>query len=294
MKRMATILMLTAVIMAATPVMTNATIEAMVSGGVPLPVIVRAIRTAARIELFTGKHDYARLTNAGASIKDADRIMEAIRYREYNGIDGSPVVEHPVVEQVASVTEPAPSPAAPVPVSVAASAPSPVAPAAAVAPRVPVHHIILEDGTPVHLRISRNLSSADTSTNETVDFEVLEEVRIGDQIVIPKGSVALGTVTEAEQKKRMGRAGKLDVTIDSVRLSDGEKVALRGVKNVKGGGHVGAVTTGVVLTALVVWPAAPLFLLMHGKDVTIAKGTEITAYISGNATLDSAKFQPAI
>jgi hypothetical protein len=32
---------------------------------------------------------------------------------------------------------------------------------------------------------------------------------------------------------------------------------------------------------------------MHGKDVTIPKGTEVSAYISGDVKLDLAKFQPA-
>lgn len=108
--------------------------------------------------------------------------------------------------------------------------------------------------------------------------------------MISKGSIAWGTVTDAEAKRRMGRAGKLNVTIDAVRLADGEKMAMRGIKDVKGGGHVGAMTTGIVLTSLVVWPAAPLFLLMHGKDVTIPKGTEITAYTNGDMTLNSEKF----
>jgi hypothetical protein len=31
---------------------------------------------------------------------------------------------------------------------------------------------------------------------------------------------------------------------------------------------------------------------MHGKDITIPKGTEITAYVSGDMKLDFAKFQP--
>jgi len=30
---------------------------------------------------------------------------------------------------------------------------------------------------------------------------------------------------------------------------------------------------------------------MHGKDITIPKGTEITAYINGDTRLDQAKFQ---
>jgi hypothetical protein len=50
---------------------------------------------------------------------------------------------------------------------------------------------------------------------------------------------------------------------------------------------------GMVATSLIVWPVAPVFLLMHGKDVTIPKGTEVTAYISGDVKLDLAKFEPA-
>ena len=67
-------------------------------------------------------------------------------------------------------------------------------------------------------------------------FEVLEEVKVNDVVVVPKGGVAWATVTVAESKKRMGRGGKLDMNIDSVRLVDGEKVALRAVKGGKGGG----------------------------------------------------------
>jgi len=151
---------------------------------------------------------------------------------------------------------------------------------------------VLEDGTPVKLRLSRNLSSADARVGDTVDFEVLEEIKVGDLVVIPKGGVAWGTVTEAQAKRRMARGGKLGVNIDSVRLVDSEKVALRAVKEGKGGGHTGAMTGAMVATAIVFFPAAPLFLFMHGKDITIPKGTEITAYIDGNAPLDLAKFAP--
>ena len=150
---------------------------------------------------------------------------------------------------------------------------------------------ILEDGTPVKLRISRTVSSGDAHVGDTVDFEVLEEVRVGNLLLIPKGGVAWGTVTEAEAKRRMARGGKLNMNIDSVRLVDGEKVALRAIKEMKGGGHTGAMTGGIVATAIVFWPAAPFFLFMHGKDITVPKGTEITSYINGNFPFDGAKFE---
>jgi PEGA domain len=149
----------------------------------------------------------------------------------------------------------------------------------------------LEDGTPIRLRLSRNVSSADAKTGETVDFEVLEEVKVGNVIVVPRGGVAWATVTDAEPKKRMGRGGKLNVNIDSVRLVDGEKIPLRAIKETKGGGHVGAMTGAMVATGIVFFPAAPLFLFMHGKDISIPKGTEITAYVNGNVPLELAKFQ---
>jgi len=150
----------------------------------------------------------------------------------------------------------------------------------------------LEDATPVKLKLTRTLSSADAKTGDTIDFEVLEDVKVKDLIVIPRGGIAWGTVTEAHPKRRMGRGGKLDVNIDNVRLVDGEKVPLRAVKDVQGGGHVGAMTGAIVASAIVFFPAAPFFLFMHGKDITIPEGTEITAYINGDIPLDHAKFLP--
>jgi hypothetical protein len=149
----------------------------------------------------------------------------------------------------------------------------------------------LEDGTPIKLRLTRNLSSADATTGDRVDFEVLEDIKVKDVIVVPRGGLALATVTEAQHKRRMARGGKLDVNIDDVRLVDGEKAPLRAVKEVKGGGHTGAMTGAMIGTAIVFFPAAPLFLFMHGKDITIPKGTEVTAYVNGDIPLDPARFQ---
>jgi len=129
--------------------------------------------------------------------------------------------------------------------------------------------------------------------NDTIDFDVIDEVKVHDHILIARGSMAWGTVTEAEPKRRMGRGGKLNVNIDDVRIASGEKVPLRTVHDAKGGGHVGAMTGAMVATAIVFFPAAPLFLFMKGKDTTIPKGTEITAYINGDIALDPAKFSPS-
>jgi hypothetical protein len=149
---------------------------------------------------------------------------------------------------------------------------------------------VLEDGTPIKLVLSETISSADTTVGQTIPFEVVEDVIVDGIVVVPKGGNAWATVTDAQPKMRMGRGGKLDLNIDKVRLVDGSKTLLSAVKNTKGGSHTGAMTGAIVATSLIVWPAAPFFLFMHGKDITIPKGTAITAFVQGDDVLDRSKF----
>jgi len=115
-------------------------------------------------------------------------------------------------------------------------------------------------------------------------------VQVDGVTVLPKGSTAMAVVTEAESKRSMGRAGKLNIAISYARLKDGNKVALRAVSEQKGGSHTGAMAGAMVATSLIVWPAAPFFLFMKGKDITIPQGAEITAFVDGDMHLDMSKF----
>jgi hypothetical protein len=79
--------------LAASPMMTNQTVEAMVYGGVPLATIISAIKGAARIQLSETRQDYDRLVAAGSSPAAATEIMKAIHARQYNGVDRWPAQE---------------------------------------------------------------------------------------------------------------------------------------------------------------------------------------------------------
>jgi hypothetical protein len=165
-------------------------------------------------------------------------------------------------------------------------------PAAAPVAGTPPAPNTLLDGTAVKLRLTETISSSNAKVGQQIPFEVTEDVVVQGVTVLPKGAQAIASVTEANAKKSMGRGGKLNVNVDSARLADGEKVQLRAVQDNKGGGHVGAMTGAMVATAIVFFPAAPLFLFIHGKDITIPKGTEVTAFVEGDMKLDMAKFMP--
>ena len=127
-----------------------------------------------------------------------------------------------------------------------------------------------------------------------MDFVVSEDILVQGAVVIPRGSTAMGTIVQAQGKRRMGRAGKLNVAIEEVRLADGERVKLRSNQAVVGKGRQGMMTGAMVATGVLFWPAAPVFLLMKGKDVVIAQGTPVTSYVDGDTKLEAAKFENAV
>ncbi len=142
--------------------------------------------------------------------------------------------------------------------------------------------IRLEEGTQVRLKLMEAISSATAQNGQVVSFEVLDEIRVNDQVVIAEGATAWGTIIDAEENKRMGRAGKLAIRIDYVKATDGSKIPLRANAEKRGSGK--GVSTGVAIavTALVFWPAAPLFMLRKGKNAEIPRGFHLQAFVDGD------------
>lgn len=141
----------------------------------------------------------------------------------------------------------------------------------------PPREIILPHQTAVHLKLDRTLSSATAHVGEEVNYEVTQDVVVGGLTVIAKGAPAIGAVTEAEPKKRMGKAGKLNVSVTSVVLANNQKIALRSFGVEQGADQ----KSGMKLP------------LLRGKDVTLAKDAEITAYVDDDVHLKVSSFAAA-
>jgi len=103
--------------------------------------------------------------------------------------------------------------------------------------------------------------------------------------------VAIGTVTRAKKRGRFGRAGKLDISLDTIRLPNGEKVPLRATIESKGKGSTGVMTGAIIATSILFFQSSSnILFLMKGKDVTLPKGTEVTAYVAGDITINPKTF----
>jgi hypothetical protein len=144
----------------------------------------------------------------------------------------------------------------------------------------------IPDGTTAKLTLLDALSSADNEEDDPVNLEVSEDIKVGDVVAIPKGATARGHVVEVQSKRRMGRAGKLNFSVDFVKAPDGTNVRLRASSTRKGEEKSGTVIIGTVLVS-------PLFLIMRGKDVKIPKGTAFNAYVDGDREISLGGAAPA-
>src|ERR1700756_1219479 len=86
----------------------------------------------------------------------------------------------------------------------------------------------LADGTPGKLRMGSTASGV-VRVGENLELEVVEDVRVGDVVVIAKGNVASSEVTG--QHTSAGTVGRYDISLRLVMLSDGEIVPVRAAKN---------------------------------------------------------------
>jgi len=85
----------------------------------------------------------------------------------------------------------------------------------------------LADGTPIKLRVGQMLSSADAQTDGVVRLEVVEDVCVGNSVVIFSGTTASAVVTKMNSKKVKGAPRQLALSVDSLNLADGTKALLR-------------------------------------------------------------------
>jgi hypothetical protein len=137
-------------------------------------------------------------------------------------------------------------------------------------------NIAIPDGTPVKLLLARDISSDSAAIGDHVGFEAAENVVVNDTVVaIRKGTLAWGTVTQSIAGTSAGRAGKIAVSLDFIRLSDGSTARLRGSQ--------AATATVTASRVASVERKVGAFVLgaEHANNSMIPKGSVITAFVDG-------------
>ncbi len=153
--------------------------------------------------------------------------------------------------------------------------------------------IVIKSGTAVKLQFTDTICSASAHARDSLNFRVAKDVIADGFTVIPAGSIARGRVTGVKPKRMLGIGGKVSVTLDSLQLPEGAIVDLVAQQKFKGRSHTIRMGIEMAIASAIYFPAAPVFLLSHGRDSTVLKGTELTAYTKSDVALDASNLRAA-
>ena len=145
--------------------------------------------------------------------------------------------------------------------------------------------ITIPDGTPLEVEATYTVSSAEVEEGTAVSFNVVHPVVINGATVISRGARATARVTKAEKGGSWGRAGTLAWMMQDVIAIDGSKVPLEFSKSTRGDSKGGTVATGIIVTGVLFWPAAPLWGFKKGKDAKVPAGKRFDVTVHGNASV---------
>lgn len=151
----------------------------------------------------------------------------------------------------------------------------------------------LPDGTRIAVRTMEPISSATVKDNDPVTFAVLEDVVVDGEVLIKQGTPVRGTIVDAEAKRRMGRAGKLQYTVNETKAVDRSVIRLRALQDRRGDSNVTSTTVTTVAVGVFVPVAAPFFLLRKGHDIVVPEGTRIDTFVDGDHVIGTQAEPPA-
>jgi hypothetical protein len=152
-------------------------------------------------------------------------------------------------------------------------------------PATVLTEITIPEGTPLEVESSFNVSSGEVEEGSAVSFAVVHPVKVNGVTVIAAGARATARVTKAKKGGSWGRAGTLAWEMRDVVAVDGTKVPLEFTKRTKGDSKGGTVATGVIVTGVLFWPAAPFWGFKKGKDAKVPAGSRFEVAVHGNAVV---------
>src|SRR5258705_8124329 len=135
-------------------------------------------------------------------------------------------------------------------------------------------NVVLPDGTPVKLRMGATAAANGVRVGQTIELEVAEDVRVGDVVVISKDSPADAEVTNLRSGGNV-KGGWIDIDLDSVALSDGQRVPIRASKQRAVRGDQSNIVSS------------------QAQDASISQGADLTAFINGNQPIDLTRLRAA-
>lgn len=107
----------------------------------------------------------------------------------------------------------------------------------------------LPANTEVILAVNSEVTSTTHRAGDTFTLSVAQDVRIGDHVVIPRGTRAVGEITWRTGRGAFGKSGKMNIALRYIDL-DGTRIPVEGTFRQEGEGNTLATVGGVILAGV--------------------------------------------
>lgn len=143
------------------------------------------------------------------------------------------------------------------------------------------HVSVVKAGTVVNLQSINTLYARDAEIGDNVKFRVTADVKSGNEVLIPAGTMANGIVSLAKRSSIAGTKGRLSIDLKSLTLSDGTQIPLTGTVRVAGKNR----TPLAVITGIFIWPC----IFIPGTKAVLTEGYDTTATVIANTEITVGK-----
>ena len=220
------------------------------------------------------------MTKAGVPEKVIEGMRDPKKIPEQAVTTPVPTPAVTQTKQLATATKSGPAATTP-PVTTAQPTPTVVTPVTTpVAPpvTVPVPTVATKavasatvtDGTPFYIALAADIPAA-SEPGTPVRFTVTQDFKVGEILVIAKGTAVTGAIVDPAGKKFLGMGSKMTLRVDQTESTVGQKISLR------------AAPTGATR------PVETTSAKPKSKDIVASAGAEYVAYIDGDQKVNVKK-----
>jgi hypothetical protein len=138
---------------------------------------------------------------------------------------------------------------------------------------------VLHAGSRLHLVTNSTVNTKTSEVGDGISLLLDQDVKVGDAVVIPKGTPVDATITQADSSGHMGTPGDIAFEVYSLTMH-GTTVPLQGGETLEGADHYGRMK-GLILIPV----AGATSLLLHGDQAEIKPGMTFTVAVTADTLL---------
>ena len=139
--------------------------------------------------------------------------------------------------------------------------------------------VVLKAGTVIPLSLETTIDGNNVRTGQTIQFRVVQDIKVDGKTIIAAGSLAQGQVVRAEKNGLLGSAGEVEISVKSEQAVDGTAVYLTN-------GNVFDERKNKVVISVVVTLCCLVGFLIKGGKAEIPAGTQINATVMSNTEIN--------